>query len=93
MEQPKDKIARYLNLLIGITVILYVAVGIMALFGVKSYASLCTIKSDYQERVKQSQVFLKEHPNGIPGIDKGSILVSLANQKRTAKSLDGLWCP
>lgn len=54
--------------------------------------TLCALKNDLQVRYDAGQAFLKDHPNGIPGIPRSALLVSLRNQRATLESLKNLDC-
>jgi hypothetical protein len=55
--------------------------------------SLCALRADLQTRVATSKQFLKEHPNGIPGIPAKTFRDGIKNQERTIRALSGLSCP
>lgn len=56
--------------------------------------SLCAFKGDLERRVEAGEEFLKEHPQGIPGISAATIQNSLSNQRMTIAALEsgGLEC-
>lgn len=54
--------------------------------------ALCTFRLDLINRVSSGREFLREHPNGIPGISAAQITLSLKNQQLTIDSLDNLHC-
>lgn len=56
-------------------------------------AALCTFRFDLQQRVDQSKEFLKENPEGIPGIPAETLRQTIEGQERTIASLDSLHCP
>jgi hypothetical protein len=58
----------------------------------RTHNSLCTLVADLHDRVDGTKKFLSEHPDGIPGVPKQTLLDSLANQERTLVSLKGLKC-
>ena len=55
--------------------------------------ALCILRSDLQTRVDTSIAFLKEHPDGIPGIPAATLQQSIDNQQRTILALQLLECP
>lgn len=92
-----DRLRRSLRRLAIATVILYVA---LCAAGIKVYLdqrntteSLCTLRTDLRLRVDSSIEFLKEHPQGIPGIPAKTILDGIQNQRKSIIALNGLNCP
>ena len=86
-----------LRLLVIATVLLYLAV-----FGTGYYVytiaqsntkGLCALRTDAESRVDQSKQFLKEHPQGIPGISAEQLKRSTDNSKRTIAALESVRCP
>jgi hypothetical protein len=55
--------------------------------------ALCTFVNDLESRVRTSQAFLKENPDGIPGIPVKILRDSIRNQQRTIDALSVLECP
>lgn len=65
-----------------------------ARLGVKTHTGVCRLRDDLKRRVKSSEVFLRHHPDGIPGISAKQIEASAAGQRRTIRSLRVLGpCP
>jgi hypothetical protein len=85
-----DEIRRTLKRLVAATVVVYVV--IMIVTGT-TYAALCALDHDLENRVSDSQQFLKEHPHGIAGIPASAIRVSMNSQEDTIHTLDILHCP
>lgn len=54
--------------------------------------SLCTLRHDAEVRVAEAEKFLKENPEGIPGISPSVIQRGLDNSKQTIQSLSNLSC-
>lgn len=54
--------------------------------------ALCALRTDLEVRVTSGQVFLAEHPHGIPGVPVQSIRDGIANQQRTIAALSDLDC-
>lgn len=100
-EDPAAVLAgvrRSLNVLTGLTVMLYAAAMLtMFLYVIpqqsKTNDALCTFRNDLQTRVVQTQEFLRDHPEGFPGVPSGTLQQSLAGQIRTVASLSALDCP
>lgn len=91
-----DNIVSGIKLLAVTTIVLVVA---LILGGVKIYhdagttnKALCALRTDLNKRVAVSQGFLKEHPNGTPGISRVVIQTSIANQSSTIEALSILSC-
>lgn len=55
-------------------------------------ASLCALRLDLERRVRQSESFLADHPEGFAGIPAGTIRIQVSGQRRTIKALAGLDC-
>lgn len=102
------EIKRRLMFLIILTVVLYVVVTLGLLWvwhdsssksanirdlAVTTAQKICALRRDVELRVKQSEEFLHDNPEGTSAIPKGAILISIANSKRTIKALSGLECP
>jgi hypothetical protein len=85
-----DELRRTLKRLVVATVVIYVV--LLAVTGT-TYAALCALDHDLQNRVSDSQQFLKEHPRGIAGIPASAIRVSMNSQEDTIHTLDILHCP
>ncbi len=61
--------------------------------GVIAHSALCSFKMDLQSRIVNSETFLRNHPQGIPGLaTRTDILTSIKNQKLTLASLSELHC-
>lgn len=91
------QIFRRLNILIITTVILFVALLGM---GVYVYSvtrnntrALCAIKLDATRRVSETQEFLKEHPEGIPGLEPEILKRGIDTAKAQVKALSDVSCP
>lgn len=59
---------------------------------IRNKDALCAIRHDSERRVELGEEFLKEHPNGIPGISIDSLRRSTSNAKQTVQSLSSLNC-
>lgn len=56
--------------------------------------ALCAMKDNLEVRVAESERFLRQHPNGIPGIPAADIQRSIANQQSTIDTISPyLDCP
>lgn len=64
----------------------------LALIATQTHTALCTFRDDLQKRYDEGVKFLKDHPNGIPGISAEEIQNSLKNEKTTLDSLSSLNC-
>jgi len=76
-------------------------VSLVLIFGTVAYVAresartthaLCALRHDLEIRVSSGESFLKDHPNGIPGIPAKQIRDGIENQKRTIKALSALSC-
>jgi hypothetical protein len=96
-ETLGESIRRTLRILVIATIILYLIIGGLAIYSFSlskaNTRGLCALRADAQDRIDQSEAFLKEHPKGIPGISVQQLQRSTDNSRRTAKSLKGLTCP
>lgn len=54
--------------------------------------ALCVLRADLEQRVADSERFLEQHPDGIPGIPAEQIQQSIDNQQRTIEALADLRC-
>ncbi len=68
-------------------------IGRLARDGAEAHAGLCALKADLVRRIGASEMFLHDHPNGIPGISAVTIAASIANQQATLKALKPIICP
>src|SRR4051812_25637298 len=97
-EFVADEIRKVLRRLSVATVLLYMVVGFVAVSARVSSAhdhnALCAFRSDLTQRVEGSKKFLRNHPQGIQGIEPSLIRDGIRNQQRTINSLDhgGLSC-
>lgn len=53
---------------------------------------LCAVKVNADTQVKQTEAFLKAHPNGTPGIPEADLRAGLVRQRDFAAALRGLEC-
>lgn len=54
---------------------------------------LCALRTDAEDRINQTQDFIKEHPDGIPGISIAQLKRSTNNSVRTFMALEEVDCP
>lgn len=54
--------------------------------------ALCAQKTTAQTQAKQTEEFIKDNPNGIPGISRAVLERSKTNAQRTVKSLESVDC-
>lgn len=90
------QIRRSLRILLIATVVLYLGVLGIAVWtwstANTNNDALCALRVDLQKRVANSQTFLKENPEGIPGISVRIVQDGIENQQRTISALSGLSC-
>lgn len=60
--------------------------------GRQAHDSLCVLKFDIGQRIKDSTTFLEEHPQGLAGIPAATIRTSIRNQQATFDALAALEC-
>ena len=58
----------------------------------ESGEALCALRLDLERRSVASREYLREHPNGAPGIPAKAIRDGLRNQDRTISALSGINC-
>lgn len=58
-----------------------------------SKKALCAYQADLKQRIVSGEQFLKDNPNGIPGIPAPTIRAGLDNQKQALKSFAIVNCP
>jgi len=55
--------------------------------GVRTHTGVCRLRDDIETRIENSEAFLKQHPQGIPGLPAKTIQNSITGQKRTIRAL------
>lgn len=60
--------------------------------GKQAHDGLCAFKGAEQKRLQTSRQFLRDNPNGIPGIPPSVIFNSISNSEQTVKSLEEIQC-
>lgn len=60
---------------------------------VTTTGALCALRFDLENRVHESEKFLKDHPNGIDGIPAETFQQTIEGQRRTIASLSIIECP
>lgn len=103
----RAQILHSIKLLSRATIVLYLSVVLVAGLGFwsaqqqrkalareteKTVMALCTFRADLQRRYEAGVDFLRENPDGIPGITAEDLQRSLDNQKSTLDALEGLPC-
>jgi hypothetical protein len=58
----------------------------------ETHDSLCALKNDIERRRSAGLKFVKENPDGIPGISRAQLDQSLSSQKSTLDALGVLDC-
>jgi hypothetical protein len=58
----------------------------------RSSHALCALRGDLEQRAKSATDYLKEHPQGLPGIPASIIKSNLAGQRHSIAALSGLEC-
>jgi hypothetical protein len=91
-----EQIKRRLNQLLVATVVLYVAVIVIAVLALRQatgdHAVLCAFKGGLKNQVAASSDFLKKHPRGVGGISAEDIRSGMNRQQHTIDSLSNLKC-
>lgn len=54
--------------------------------------ALCVLRSDLQVRVTSAEDFIRQHPEGIPGIPAATLKTSIVSQRQTIRALRDLNC-
>jgi hypothetical protein len=60
--------------------------------GQQAREAICALKGDLSRRIDASRQFLKERPNGVPGIPPATIKQSIDNQQQTLDALGSVKC-
>ena len=76
-----------------LSVVLMGVAGYAFLQGRKNTRALCAIRANAEDREQQTQQFLFDHPNGIPGISVSDLNRSIQAYRATVRSLDDVDCP
>jgi len=78
------------------TVILYIILIGVAFYtyslSQRNKRALCTIRANAVSRAEDTQEFLIDHPDGIPGITVEDLRRSIQTYRATAKALDDVDC-
>lgn len=88
---------RYLWALIGAILIMYVALGALAVYvyfeASQAHSALCTFRDDLEARADNTDAYLdKHHEKILLGVPRATFVQSLANQRKTLASLNDLSC-
>jgi hypothetical protein len=104
----QDELKRALRWLTVATVVLYVALAGVGLWGFVSAnhqrdeirgatdtinTALCAFVHDLERRVETSEAFLEANPQGVGELSAAVIRQSIANQRLTLVALEPLECP
>lgn len=96
-NQTAERIQRSLRILIVTTVVLFLALLGMGLyvynFSRDNTKALCATKQEAQRRVAETEKFIQETPNAIPGLSPAVLQRSLDASKSTVQSLSYVSCP
>ena len=107
-DSPGKNLQGALRRLVTATVVLYLGLAglgvlveyrthesreVIARVAIRTGEALCSFKTDIERQVKASEKFLKDHPDGIPGIPAPLIKQGIDNRKQTLASLKPLECP
>jgi hypothetical protein len=60
--------------------------------GSQTHDAVCIFRADLERRAEDGRTFLKNNPDGIPGIPAAVIQTSIDNQERTIAALASLDC-
>jgi hypothetical protein len=60
--------------------------------GEEAHVAVCALRTDLERRVQASRKFLRENPEGIPGIPAATIQQGIDNQQKTIDVLGVLDC-
>lgn len=96
-RRPIDELRAGQHRLKVTTLALYaVALVVILVVGASEYRThqaLCSFRDDLEQRVVQTQDYLATHPaQTLFGVPRKTLLLNVANQERTLRSLDGLYC-
>lgn len=89
-------IKRTLRWLVVATIVVYIASGTVAIIAQhnahNAHTALCALRADVERRAASTRVFLREHPEGIPGIPVATLRASEETAMRTVRALSMLDC-
>lgn len=91
-----EEIKKQLNVLIVMTVILYIGVGLILWWvwneAQTNTASLCAIRRDFTNQIIQGNAFLRIHPHGAFGLTEAQLQQSIGNSAQLVNALKNINC-
>lgn len=60
--------------------------------GAQTHTAVCALRHDLQDRVKNSEQFLRSHPHGFAGVTVKVIRAQIMGQEKTIQALHSLDC-
>jgi hypothetical protein len=91
-----DDIRKWLRILIGTTVLLYVFLSLGIAYTwystTRTQDALCALKQDAQDQADAGAQFLIDHPDGFAGITAAELKRSIDRSKKTVDALDTVNC-
>jgi len=93
-----EEIRRTLRGLVIATLILYVALAILAGFSYhtsrQNQEAVCNLRGDLQHRIQGSETFLADHPDAVQklGFTVAQVQKEIDNQRRTLRALSAVSC-
>jgi uncharacterized protein HemX len=106
-NKAQGELQKALKRLVMATVALYVALAAIGAYfyhtdqvqeralartASETATALCTLRRDLEDRVANTREFLRENPEGTPGLPAQFIKTSIENQQRTIDALGNLDC-
>lgn len=107
MKTVENALSTALRRLMISTVVVYLALAGLGTFGwlisteqrndirevaTSTNTALCALRGDLEQRIANAEQFLKDNPDGIPGLSAEAIQTSIDGQQRTVDALGILQC-
>lgn len=96
VEYIDNRLRRFFSKIVVIFAIFGMCVAATAYYTSKvsaeSHSGVCAIKGESVKRAALGDQFLKDNPDGIPGVSIDSLKRSTNNAKQTVKALENVEC-
>lgn len=91
-------VKRTLRFLVIATIVLYLAIGGVALFSYSTSKlnrdAVCNLTADLKDRINRSRIYVREHPEKLSqlGFTRAQVAHEIQNQERTLAALSVVPC-
>lgn len=96
VEYIDNRLRRFFIKILMMFALLGVTCGVLGVYishiSHDNQQALCNQKETAQRQVEQTEEFILDHPNGIPGISRAQLERSKSNSVRTVNSLKEVDC-